>query len=151
MGYQASQNTDQKSLYLDTGYAWSDPICYHYYQIIMTSDDVGDNLAKGSFSIYFDTGSEKSSTELIDDGGIIFSANSVEKKLVSIDSHLKSDIVKVYITYQRGWNPVDYWYYESTWMFKTVEVFSAEHQTSVKLCPVDPFLGISANVEYEKC
>ncbi len=156
MGYYASSSSDQDSLFLVTRPSSSDYFCRHYHQVVLESADFGTKKAKGYFSIYFSTSidspdSELSSTEDLENGSVVFESNSVHKRLVSIQAPLlKNEILSAFITYRRGWSPLDWWY-EEKWMFKRVEVFSADHQIKVTLCPMEEMLNDGATMKYVKC
>ena len=65
---------------------------------------------------------------------------------------LKStEIVSAFITYKRGWNPQDYWWYENSWMFRKVQVLSADSQLKVNLCPVEEMLDEGVSIKYVRC
>ena len=78
------------------------------------------------------TALELSSTETLDSSDTVFESNSVHRRLVSVQAPLKSrELVSALITYERGWNHLDYWWYENKWMLKKVKVLSADSQLRV--------------------
>jgi len=152
MGYYASASADQDSLYLNTNEPSSEYVCKQYYQVSLESADFGAKQAKGYFTIYLVTASELSSTESLDSNNAVFESNSVHRRLVSVQAPLKStEVVSAFITYKRGWNPLDYWWYENKWMFKKVQVLSADSQLKVNLCPVEEMLDEDASIKYVRC
>ncbi len=78
----------------------------------LESADFGAKQAKGYFTIYLVTALELSSTKTLDSSNTVFESNSVHRRLVSVQAPLKSTkLVSALITYKRGWNPLDYWWY----------------------------------------
>ena len=45
-------------------------------------------------------------------------------------------------------HPLDYWWYENKWMFKKVQVLSADSQLRVNLCPVEEMLDKDVSIKY---
>ncbi len=137
---------------LNTNEPSSEYVCKQYYQVSLESADFGAKQAKGYFTIYLVTASELSSTESLDSNNAVFESNSVHRRLVSVQAPLKStEVVSAFITYKRGWNPLDYWWYENKWMFKKVQVLSADSQLKVNLCPVEEMLDEDASIKYVRC
>lgn len=150
LGYYASPDKDNGTLYLDTQSIYADNRCKQNYQVIVNSDDMGDKKAKGTFKIYFQTSSQtKSSTETLEKGSTVFSSNLSTRYLVSLDDRLESPITSAFILYKKTWSI--FTTYEDRWQFKNIEIYSADERSSIKLCPVEDFLNMSNEIEYTKC
>lgn len=149
MGYNASPDKDLNSLYLDSQSIYADYSCKHNYQLIATTGDVGDKLAKGKFTVSFINSAGFSEFTTFDNGYTEFKSNSVNKFLVSLDSPLVgADIEQATVSYSRSWNVFKY---EKNWMFDEIEIYSAETMKTVRLCPVQTLFGMDNPVDYAKC
>lgn len=152
MGYWASPSRDINTLYLDTQNINHLNKCTQKYQVSLQSGDINSKKrAKGLFMINFHTHNETSKTKILDDSETVFQSNSHETKLISLDKHLMSEyIVGATITYKMAWDFLDY---DSDWKFKNIEVFSAEHQKTVKMCPRETLkrFTFSKSTKYELC
>ncbi len=152
MGYFASPQQDQGSLFLNTNPVKSEFFCKNYYQVVLQSNNLGSKKAKGYFKIYFKTSKEISSEESLDDTETIFESNSVHKRLVSLQAPLKDPkIVSTVLNYKRGWNPIDYFYYESQWIFKKIEIISAQTQIKMTFCPTNEPSDYESIIKYTIC
>jgi hypothetical protein len=91
---------------------------------------------KGVFTIQLITSqSEVSSLEILDNSETEFKKSAIDNRLISVNTALKGKIVAANVSYKKTSNILIGWMYDDTWMFKSIEVFSGEGQSLVKLCP----------------
>jgi hypothetical protein len=79
--------------------------------------------------------SEVSSVEVLDNSEYEFKKGATDNRLISINNALKGKIVAANISYKKTGNILISWMYDDTWLFRNIEVFAGEGQTSVRLCP----------------
>lgn len=150
MGYWAKPEKVPKSYYLQTQSVSAADKCVQNFQVKLISENLGNKKAKGTFSMYFESSGEASSTEALDNGTIEFSSNSIVKVLLSLKKPMNSlNITRAFITYKRGWN---IFVYESEWKFQYIEIKSENSLNSVRLCPDLNYFNISKEtIEYVLC
>ena len=149
MGYYALPKQKQQTLYLDTKSVLKENNCVQNFQVKLISNDVGNKVAKGKFSIYLKSLKETSSIEVLDNEKVVFKSNSTERFLLSLGKILNDrKITKAFIRYERGWNIIGY---EIRWQFKQIEITSFDGNKSIKLCPIDSLFGLSETIEYVRC
>ncbi len=150
MGFWSSPNKDLNTLYLVTKPVDVADKCKQNYLVTLASGEKGDKKAKGDFTIVLQGKNESSSVETLNKGSIEFSSGDIHTQLVSLDQPLRdTEIESVRVAYKR--NIFDAIFYERTWVFKTVEVFSAVSQETMTFCPTSRFLTSVSSVVYRRC
>jgi hypothetical protein len=155
MGYFSSPDRDLTTLYLNTKEAVKPPTCKQNYLINLYSSKLsGLKETKGKFTIFFETQSQTSTTETIDESGSTWLPGSVNTRLISLEEPLDQTypIEKAFIFFEKSSaNFFDNWFYDSYWSFDYIELFSGENQSLVKLCPQKPFIQSNEVVQFNKC
>lgn len=149
MGFFSSPTEARGSLYLSTSNNKGKDLCVFPYQIELESGDHGDKKAKGKFSVYFQSATETSKTEVFDNGGIEWTSNMSQSFLINLQEPLTQSIVKAFIIYNRSWSLLTR--YEKDWKFSRIAVYSGLRQERVELCPVKDFMGYYDLIEYAYC
>jgi hypothetical protein len=153
MGFFTSESKDLGSLYLDTQSPEADSYCKQNWGVTLDSNSV-DNLSRtvGSFKVFFETVSGSvSSTEILDDYNTIFKVNSVESRLVSLDSPIREAIGALYVSFTKTGNFLTSWMYDNSWSFRPISVFNADKQTSEQFCSQETVIQTGKTVKFVKC
>lgn len=154
MGYWSSPSNDLGTLYLNTQPTPNnDHYCKQNYKtsLISNNKDVTGVQARGKFTIFFETLTEMSSVEVIDDSTATFKPDSTEVRLVSLNQPLKSPIENIYVYYKKTTNFISSWLYEDKWSFKYIEVLSGDSQNDTKFCPTSTLIYTDQTVKFRKC
>lgn len=133
MGYWSSQKKDLNQLYLNTQSIDSAKLCEQHFEVTLTSEQNDGKTAKGNFNIVLKTMNGTSASMPIDDDKTVFHSNSINSFLVSMSDRLTSQVLGASVSYKRNMNFIEY---AGAWTFKKIEIFSAETQVIVNLCPV---------------
>jgi hypothetical protein len=154
MGYWASIERDKGTLYLNTKSIKASDFCQQYFLVTLKSSKIdGLKSAKGRFTIQFNTSTEQSSTELLDDATLTFTPDSNITRLIGLNAHIDTTnkIENVFISYTRtrGW---DFLFYDDKWSFEYVEVLNGETQQSFKYCPIGTkTIGPGQTATFSEC
>ena len=155
MGYWASALSDRGSLFLSTRSINEASICKHNIQVYLKSPEPESGMlkkqAKGNFTLIFKgpTGVLNNFVYLIlDNSKILFKIDSLERVFLSIETPLEFDNIKQMSLMYQQYNGLNV---ESKWVFKSIDIYSGDHQKYFKFCPIAEYFHTGINYDYEKC
>lgn len=154
MGYWSSPSNDLGTLYLNTQPTPNrNDFCKQNYKtsLVSNSKDVTGVQARGKFTIFFETSTEMSTVEVIDDSTATFKPESTEIRLVSLNKPLSNPIENLYVYYKKTSNFVSSWLYEDKWSFRYIQVLSGDSQNETKFCPTSTLIYTDQTVKFRKC
>ncbi|RNA45174.1 pancreatic triacylglycerol lipase-like [Brachionus plicatilis] len=154
MGYWSSPSNDLGTLYLNTQAPLNnDHYCKQNFKtsLVSNSKDVTGVQARGKFTIFFETSTEMSSVEILDDSNGTFKPESTEIRLVSLNEPLMNPIENLYVFYKKTNNFISSWLYEDKWSFRYIQVLNGDSQTETKFCPTSTLIYTDQTVKFRKC
>ena len=108
--------------------------------------------AYGLFTIILkSTSNQISESLIIDDSETVFTPNSFNKRLITLDQKLEGTVYQLIISYKRTDNFFSRWFYDLQWSFKTVELFDGNNQVRLKFCPKQIFIQSGDQIEFNLC
>ncbi|CAF1000935.1 unnamed protein product [Brachionus calyciflorus] len=154
MGYWSEKDKDSGSLFLKTQSLQKETFCQEHYLIRLESNSksiTGLVQARGKFTIYFESDSERSSIEILDDSQTTFKQESIEDKIISLNKTFSSRIDSIYLNYSKTTNLLSSWLYENSWSFKSIEILNGDNQIITKYCPQDLFITDKKTTKFFRC
>ena len=111
---------------------------------------------RGVFKLYFITAKHQSTVHVLDNSETTFKKNTIEQRLVSLETPLNEEITDVFISFDKVTSNMItdlltgllYW---DKWSFKYIEVMSGDTQIKQKFCPYTPIIKSGSTVRFVKC
>ncbi len=154
MGYWSSPTKELGSLYLVTQDPLKSPLCKQNYILTLYSSNLNNiKQALGKFTIFFKTSKQTSSVETFDDYATVFKQNSVETRLISLNTPIdvSNPIVSAFISYKKTGNILTSWQYDNMWSFKYISILVGDNQQTLNLCPQNLIIDSNQTVEFNPC
>ena len=153
MGFWATPNNDQGTLYLNTQPSTSANFCQQNFGITLHSGKIDkQNQARGVFTIQLESADgEKSTLEKLEDDNNTIKKNSVENRLISLTSRFDKPVERLQIGYKKTGNFFSSWLYDDQWNFSLVELQAGDSQQYQTFCQKDIWLKSGQTVTFNKC